>query len=60
MTDRLPVTVVIEGETITLGTIEVVNEDIEPREVLVHLGVRTFTGTLTGAPWNVFVLREEI
>lgn len=60
MAGRHPVTVVIEGETITLGTIEVVNEDTEPREVLVHLGVRTFAATLTGGPWNVFVLREEI
>lgn len=66
--DRIPIVVDVEGERIILGTIQITEETEIPypgfvvtsREVLVNLGDRQFKGSISGPPFNVFTLREEI
>lgn len=65
MADRIPITVVVEGERLVLGTMEVVLQTkvqklIDITQVIVDLGTRQFRGEIVGKPWNVFVLKEEI
>lgn len=63
--ERIPVEAVVEGKRVVLGFMQVISEIKTPgiadsTDFMVDFGSRKFRATLTGAPWNVFVMKEEI
>ena len=62
--ERVPVRVEIDGESVTIGSMQIMAEAVgsevtDTTDVILTLGVRHFKGTISG-PWNVFALKEEV